>query len=145
MTKDIHNKSVLVVDDDERMLRALDKVLTNEGATVTCSSWAEGAIGILTERKGRVDLVIIDLSMPFISGLTAVYAIHSHYPKLPIVVLTAFGSPTVRAECFRQGAAAFLEKPLDSQVLIHAVTRALSPQESAKNGEQKNSTKERNE
>jgi DNA-binding NtrC family response regulator len=135
MTKDIHNKSVLVVDDDERMLRALDKVLTNEGAKVRCSSWAGGAIDILTEKKAQVDLLIIDLCMPFISGLTAVYAIHNHCPKLPIVVLTAFGSPTVRAECLRHGAVAFLEKPLDSQVLIHAVRDALSPQEPAKIGE----------
>lgn len=145
MTRDIHNKSVLVVDDDERMLRALDKVLTNEGATVTCSSWAGGAIEILTEKKPRVDLLIIDLCMPFISGMTAVYVIHSRYPKLPIVVLTAFGSPEVRAECLRQGAVAFLEKPLDASTLVGAVKDALSPREPAANGAEKNSTKERNE
>jgi DNA-binding NtrC family response regulator len=134
MTKNIHHKSVLVVDDDERMLRALDRVLTGEGATVICSSWAGGAIGILTEKKTRVDLVIIDLCMPFISGLTAVYAIHSHFPKLPIVILTGFGSPKVRDECLNQGAVAFLEKPLDASVLIEAVKGALSPQEPATNG-----------
>jgi DNA-binding NtrC family response regulator len=145
MTKDIHNKSVLVVDDDERMLRAVDKVLTNEGATVTCSSWAGGAISILTEKNARVDLVIIDLCLPFISGLTAVDAIHSHHPKLPIVVLTAFGSPTVRTECLRQGAVAFLEKPLDSQVLINAVRDVLYQQDPATNSGQKTSTKERDE
>jgi DNA-binding NtrC family response regulator len=159
MTRDIHNKSVLVVDDDERMLRALDKVLTNEGACVTCSSWAGGAIGILTEKKKRVDLVIIDLCMPFISGMTAVHAIHSHYPKLPIIVLTAFGSPHVKAECLRQGAIAFLEKPLASQVLMDAIEGVFSSRQepSAANGRfssfedkadishTKNSTKERNE
>ena len=144
MTKDIHNKSVLVVDDDERMLRAVDRVLSGEGATVTCSSWAGGAIGILTEKKAKVDLVIIDLSMPFISGLTAVYAIHSSRPKLPIVVLTGFGSPTVRAECLQQGAVAFLEKPLDASALIDAVKDALSQQESAANLGTKNSIRERN-
>jgi DNA-binding NtrC family response regulator len=147
MIKDIHNKFVLVVDDDERMLRALDKVLTNEGATVMCSSWAGGAIGILSEKSAQVDLVIIDLCMPFISGLTAVYAIHSHYPKLPIVVLTAFGSPAVRDECLRQGAVAFLEKPLDASTLIGAVGNALSPREPVTNGGHKSLTrrKERNE
>ena len=109
------------MDDDERMLRALDKVLTGEGAAVTCATWAGSAIGVLTERRTPVDLVIIDLSMPFISGLTAVYAIHNYYPKIPIIVLTAYGSPEVRAECLRQGALAFLEKPLDSDVLLNAV------------------------
>ncbi|HTV41305.1 MAG TPA: response regulator [Candidatus Sulfotelmatobacter sp.] len=121
MAKDIHNKSVLIVDDDERMLRALDKVLTNEGATVMCSSWAGSAIGLLTEKRMPVDLVIVDLSMPFISGLTTMHAIHNHYPNLPIIVLTAYGSPVVKAECLREGAAAFLEKPLNSSVLIDAI------------------------
>jgi two-component system, NtrC family, response regulator GlrR len=134
MIKGLNNKSVLVVDDDERMLRAVDKVLTSEGATVTCSSWAGSAIGILREKKMPVDLVIIDLSMPFMSGLTTVHTIHNHHPNLPIVVLTAFGSPEVKAECQREGAAAFLEKPLDSHVLIDAVRSVLFPPEPATNG-----------
>jgi CheY-like chemotaxis protein len=121
MTKDISEKSVLVVDDDERMLRALDKVLTSEGAVVTCSNRAGSAIEVLIEGKTPVDLVIVDLSMPFISGLTTVNAIHGHYPKLPIIVLTAFGSPDVRAACLEEGAVVFLEKPLDSHVLIDAI------------------------
>jgi len=122
MTKDIiHNKSVLVVDDDERMLRALDKVLTSEGANVMCSSWAGSAIGLLRDKRIPVDLVIVDLSLPFISGLTTVHAIHNHHPSLPIIVLTGYGSPAVKAECLREGAAAFLEKPLDSRVLIEAI------------------------
>jgi len=121
MTKNIRNKSVLVVDDDARMLRALDRVLTGEGAVVTCAEWAGDAIDILTERRKRIDLVITDLRMPFVSGLTAVYAIHKIHPKLPVIVLTAFGGPDVKAECFRQGAAAFLEKPLDTPQLLNVV------------------------
>ena len=80
MTNNIRNKSVLVVDDDARMLRALDKVLTGEGAVVTCAEWAGDAIDILTERRKRIDLVITDLRMPFVSGLTAVFAIHKIHP-----------------------------------------------------------------
>ena len=122
------NKSVLVVDDDVRMLRALAKVLTGEGAAVTCAQWAGDAIELLTERRKQIDLVITDLRMPFVSGMTAVYAIHKVFPKLPIIVLTAFGSPEVRAECFRQGATAFLEKPLNSQALLAVITKVfLSP------------------
>lgn len=123
------NKSVLVVDDDVRMLRALDKVLTGEGAVVTCAQWAGDAIELLTERRKRIDLVITDLRMPFVSGMTAVFAIHKLFPDLPIIVLTAFGSPEVRAECFRQGATAFLEKPLNSLELLKVISNVfLSPE-----------------
>lgn len=137
MAKDFNKKSVLIVDDDERMLRALDKVLTSEGAAVTCSSRAGSAIGALTEEKIPVDLVIIDLSMPSISGLTAMHTIHNYRPRLPIIVLTAFGSPAVRAECLREGAVAFLEKPLDSHVLIDAIKGVLAQAENGTNGNER--------
>jgi len=131
----------LIVDDDARMLRALDRVLTNEGAITTCAEWAGDAIDILTERKKRIDLVITDLRMPFVSGMTAVYAIHKILPELPIIVLTAFGSPDVKAECIRQGAAAFLEKPLDTPQLLDVIEEVFaSPEarpEPAKPGREK--------
>ncbi len=128
MMKNIRDKSVLIVDDDARMLRALKKVLTSEGAVITCAEWAGDAIDILTERKKRIDLVITDLRMPFVSGMTAVYAIHKLLPELPIIVLTAFGSPEVKAECLRQGATAFLEKPLDTLQLLEVIGRVFTSQ-----------------
>lgn len=130
MMKKLHNKSVLIIDDDARMLRALNKVLTGEGATVTCADWAGDAILVLNEREKRFDLVITDLRMPFITGLTVVYGIHKIFPALPIIVLTAFGSPDVKAECLRQGAAAFLEKPLDTTQLLDVIEEVFNAQKS---------------
>jgi DNA-binding NtrC family response regulator len=121
MTDTICHKSILLVDDDARTLRALDKVLSGEGAIVTCANWAGDAVDILTERRKVIDLVITDLRMPMFSGLTALYAIHKIFPAMPVIVLTAFGSPVVRAECLREGADAFLEKPLDSRQLLEVI------------------------
>jgi DNA-binding NtrC family response regulator len=119
--KKLRNKSVLIVDDDPGMLRALEKVLAGEGANVTCAAWAGDAIEILTARRKRVDLVITDLRMPILTGMTVVYAIHEVFPALPVIVLTAFASPDVKTECLRQGAVAFLEKPLDTPQLLTAI------------------------
>ena len=112
-TNAMPNKTILIVDDDARMLRALEKVLHGEGMTVIPAFEASEAVEILTQRTRRVDLVITDLRMPFVNGITLLYAIHEILPALPVIVLTAFGDPDVRAECYRQGAAAFLEKPMD--------------------------------
>lgn len=136
VTKNIRNKSILVVDDDTRWLRALDKVLTGEGAVVSRAQWAGDALDILTERKLRFDLLITDLRMPFVTGLTVVYSVHKMFPALPIIVLTAFGSPEVKAECCRQGASAFLEKPLDTAALLEVIegviaTHPANPEASA--------------
>ena len=134
---DLSGKSILVIDDDPGMLRALDKVLSGEGAAVTTVGWAGDAVDILTKRERVFDLVITDLRMPFVTGVTVVYAIHEIFPQLPVIVLTAFGSPDVRDECREQGAAAFLEKPLDSEELIRTVQEALgliapAPQKTSK-------------
>jgi DNA-binding NtrC family response regulator len=125
MTK-LQDKLVLIIDDDAGMLRALDKVLTGEGATVIRAQWAVDAMEFLTGRKIPVELVITDLRMPFVTGITVVYAIHEVFPNLPVIVLTAFGSPDVKAECLRQGAAAFLEKPLNTMELMAAVAKVFA-------------------
>jgi DNA-binding NtrC family response regulator len=130
MTKKLHDKSVLIVEDNQGMLRALDKVLTGEGAVVTCAAWAGDAMDVLTARKKQFDLVITDLQMPFVTGITVVYAIHKISPALPVIVLTAFGSPDVEAECLRQGAAAFLEKPLNTPQLLDVIERVFASQKS---------------
>jgi DNA-binding NtrC family response regulator len=108
------------------MLRALNKVLSGEGATVTCAVEAAEAVEVLTRRKKPMDLVITDLRMPFMTGMTLIYAIHEIFPALPVLVLTAFGSPVVRAACQGQGAAAFLGKPLDTTKLLAAIENVLA-------------------
>jgi DNA-binding NtrC family response regulator len=129
--KKLRNKSVLIVDDDPGMLRALEKVLAGEGANVTCAAWAGDAIEILTARGKRVDLVITDLRMPILTGMTVVYAIHEVFPGLPVIVLTAYGSADVKRECLRQGAVAFLEKPLDTSQLLTAIEGVFDLQKGA--------------
>ena len=130
--KKLRNTSVLIIEDDAGMLCALDKVLTGEGADVTCAAWAGDAIDILTARKKRIDLVITDLRMPILTGITVVYAIHEVFPALPIIVLTAFGSPDAKAECLRQGAAAFLEKPLDTPQVLTAIEGVFASQKAGR-------------
>ena len=125
MTTRLRNKSILVVEDDAAMLRALERVIQSESATVTSASDVPQAVDILTRRQRRFDLVLTDLRMPLVTGLTLVYAIREVFPKVPVVVLTAFGSPEVKAECLRQGAAGFLEKPLDAEQLVAALETAL--------------------
>lgn len=129
--KELHERNILIIDDDAGMLRALDKVLTGDGAVVGCSESAEEGMKILNDRQKRVDLVITDLRMPYVSGMTVIYVLHENFPRLPVMVLTAFGSPYVKAECIRQGAAAVLEKPVDTTQLLAAIERVFAAQETS--------------
>ncbi len=127
---ELHDKSILIVDDDAGMLCALDKVLTGAGAVVTCVGCPADAMAILTGRQRSIDLMITDLSMPFDSGtgMTVIRAAHQILPTMPVIVLTAYGSPAVKAECLCQGATLFLEKPLNTPQLLTAIEGALASQ-----------------
>jgi two-component system response regulator GlrR len=133
-------KSILAVDDDVRMVRALERVLRGDGMDVIPAFGSCQALEILTRRQRKLDLVLTDLLMPsLVDGMMLLSAIHKLFPALPVVVLTGVGSPQIRAECLRRGAAAYLEKPFDSEQLLSGVKQALSEET---NSNQRESTKD---
>jgi DNA-binding NtrC family response regulator len=123
---DLRNKSVLVVDDDLGMLRAMTRVLSKEGMRVTGVSDPTVVVAKLMESESRFDLVITDLRMPMFSG-RGVLALASALPELPVIIITAFGGPDAEAQAIQLGAFAFLEKPVAAAELIDVVKRALAP------------------
>jgi len=122
---ELQDKSVLVVDDDPGMLRAVSKVLAREGMQVTGVSEPVTVVKKLADSEKRFDLVITDLRMPIFSG-RGVLALASALPELPVIIITAFGGPDVEAQTLRLGAFAFLEKPVSAAQLIEVVKRALA-------------------
>ena len=122
--KNLRNKSVLVVDDDTGMLRAMTKVLANEGMQVTGVSDPTAVATKLAQSGKRFDLVITDLRMPGFSG-RGVLALASALPELPVIIITAFGGPEVEAQALQLGAFAFLEKPVAAAELVDVVKRAI--------------------
>lgn len=125
----INGKSILVIDDDAGMLRALNKVLSGEGAVVTSAGYAGEAMEHLTGWSERFDVIITDLRMPIVGGQAILSAVAVAFPQVPVIVITAFGNPEVKAQCMQQGAAAFLEKPLDTPQLLQAIESAFAPRE----------------
>ena len=121
---ELRNKSVLIVDDDSGMLRAMTKVLANEGMYVTSVSDPTTVVTQLGESGKRFDLVITDLRMPMFSG-RGVLALASGLQNLPVIIITAFGGSEVKAQALQLGAFAFLEKPVAAAELVDVVKRAL--------------------
>jgi len=123
----IGNKSVLVIDDDVGMLRALNKVLSGEGCMVATATSPEAAVDFLNRGQHYFDLVITDLRMPTIDGTVILRAVKQAYPDVPVIIITAFGSAEVKTQAYEQGATAFLEKPVDTEQLVAVIENALSP------------------
>jgi len=109
------------------MLRALNKVLSGEGGTVAGAANSSVAMVYLLDSKLNFDLVITDIRMPLVDGLEVLDIVKTNRPSVPVIIITAFGSPEVKSESLRQGAAAFLEKPVDTAELLVAIEHVFAP------------------
>ena len=104
-------RCVLVVDDDEDSLRALERLLIDDGfSTVTA---ADGEAAIVAARRARPDVVITDLKMPGMHGIELCRRLHEIDDELPVVVMTGGADMQAVIESLRAGAEDFLVKPLD--------------------------------
>jgi len=111
---------VLVVDDDERVLKSLARILRAESYDVVALSDPLDSIP-LVEGDPQLDVAIIDLMMPGMDGLELCERIRRRRPALEVVVMTAFGSIENAVKAIRAGAFDFLTKPFPSNDAVLVV------------------------
>jgi DNA-binding NtrC family response regulator len=115
--------SVLLVDDDAALRRALADRLAHWGHDVVQAG--SGAEAIEAARRREFDLVLLDLSMPGIDGREVLRVLREEGCPSDVVVLTAHGSVEAAVEALKGGAADFLVKPADFEVLRRVVNRSV--------------------
>jgi DNA-binding NtrC family response regulator len=115
---------ILIVEDRDSLRRLLERALAQEGYEVL--SAADGREGIRLARESPVDLVLTDLMLPEASGLEVLAASRAAHPRVPVVVLTGFGTVGSAVEAMKLGAYDFLEKPVELDDLARLVERALA-------------------
>jgi DNA-binding response OmpR family regulator len=106
---------ILVVDDERNIRNNLGMVLEVEGYKVDTASNGEEALQRVKE--GRYDIAFIDIQMPKMDGLELLRSLRGLRPKLPVVMLTAFGTVVRAVEAMKLGAVDFLEKPFDPKII----------------------------
>jgi DNA-binding response OmpR family regulator len=122
---------ILLAEDNQEMRAMLALALTHEGYNVVeCCNGEELSL-CLRESSFRnsesIDLVISDIRMPGMSGL-GVLAVHGQKARCPpMILMTAFGDATTRAEAQRMGAVAFFDKPFGLDELIRKVREITPP------------------
>jgi CheY-like chemotaxis protein len=112
-------RRILVVEDDVRNVFALSSVLEPRGAKVTIARNGREALEALGPTP-NVDLVLMDIMMPEMDGLTAMREIRRRdgFERLPIIALTAKATADDRAQCLAAGANDYIPKPLDVDKLV---------------------------
>ncbi len=113
---------LLVADDDRAIRESLERVLTLEGHRVVAV--ADGAAALEAARNEQVDLIVLDLMMPAVDGLTVCRVLRSEDDRTPILMLTARTETSDRVAGLDAGADDYLPKPFDPAELLARV-RAL--------------------
>ena len=117
---------ILVVDDEVGMQIALREVLQRLGHQVTVKGDGAAALSALEEES--FDLVLTDVRMPELSGLELLDHLRVRWPKLPAVIMTAYGTVEDAVEAMKKGAADYLLKPFSSETIEQLVARQLKNQ-----------------
>jgi len=119
----MHTATILVADDDAVARELLADALRHEGYAV--EAFASGEEVIARGREGRVDLVLTDIRMGAVDGLTVLREFKRMSPDTEVVVLTAFGSLEGAIEAIKQGAYDYLAKPFKKEEIKLVVHRSL--------------------
>lgn len=114
---------LLVVDDDTGHRDMLKALLTRWGFQVTCAE--DGLEAVERIREAPYDVVLMDVRMARMDGISALKAIKAYNPAVPVVIMTAYSAVESAVEALKSGAYDYLVKPLDFDALRHALHRTL--------------------
>src|SRR5882672_3741837 len=122
-------KQVLIVDDEPNLRKILSAQLSRDGYDVLTAE--DGEEGLQLLREHHIDLVVTDLKMPKVDGMTLLREALREDPELPIVMITAHGTVDTAVEALKLGAFDYLTKPFDKDEVRQIVGKALRTRELA--------------
>jgi DNA-binding NarL/FixJ family response regulator len=120
---------VLVVDDHPAFRKALTSALSMVDGFEVAGEAGGGVAACSEAAQLHPDVVLMDLSMPDLSGIDAMRVIHEKKPDLPVVILTAHADPGVEKEARAAGASGFLAKGIGLDDLVFVLHEAAEPEE----------------
>ena len=115
--------TILIIDDDDQLRQSFEKLLAQEGHTVHTAPTGEAGIAMVQEAVP--DLVITDVRLPGMSGLETFRAMRDIEPKLPVIVMTAFGTTETAIEATKLGAFDYVLKPFEIPEILSLIKQGV--------------------
>jgi len=116
--------TILIIDDDDQLRKSFDKLLTEEGYNV--ENAASGEEGLKMIQNKIPDIVILDMRLPGMNGLETFQEIYKMEPKLPVIIMTAYGTTETAIEATKAGAFDYILKPFDIPDMLTIIEQALN-------------------
>ncbi len=126
--------TVLVVEDDSSLREALGDTLELAGYSVKTAADGDSALGMLATEP--VGLVVSDVQMRPMDGHHLMQQIRTRFPRVPVLLMTAYGSIDKAVRAIRDGAVDYMAKPFEAEVLLNKVARYLTEPETEDGNEQ---------
>jgi CheY-like chemotaxis protein len=123
----LEGRRILIVEDDVRNVFALTSILEPRGAIIEIARNGREAIDALNrfheDPDRTIDLVLMDVMMPEMDGISATIEIRKHpdWKKLPVIMLTAKAMSDDQERCLSAGASDYMSKPLDVEKLLSLI------------------------
>ncbi|HBN76372.1 MAG TPA: sigma-54-dependent Fis family transcriptional regulator, partial [Planctomycetaceae bacterium] len=114
---------ILIVDDEPSICWALEQALSEDGHIITTTATAEDALEITSRQIP--DVVVMDIRLPGIDGLTALEQLQTRIGSTPIIMITAFGNLETAVKAINRGAFEYLTKPFNLEDAIQVIRKAL--------------------
>ncbi len=115
--------TILIIDDDDQLRKSFERLLMEEGYSVKSAPSGELGLDLVTETVP--DLVILDMRLPGMNGLETFHAIHKIEPKLPVIIMTAYGTTETAIEATKMGAFDYILKPFEVPDMLAVIRQAL--------------------
>ncbi len=113
---------ILVADDEPNLRRVLVAILKREGYDVAQAADGIEALALIDD---TMDVVITDLKMPRVDGMKVLQEVSANYPKIPVIMITAFGSVDNAVAAVKAGAFDYIEKPFEQEQIRQIVEKAV--------------------
>lgn len=120
-----HQPTVLVVEDNDLATMGMATTLAREGYLALTAATGHDALGTLRQPLSRIDVVILDVHLPDVSGIDICARLRELYPQLPVIVCTGEATPEEIMQLLRLGVRRYFQKPVSPDELLSAVEAAL--------------------
>jgi DNA-binding response OmpR family regulator len=121
----LRQPTVLVVEDDDLVRDTMTRILVAEGYLVLTAQSGHDAIGTLRAPLSPIDVVLLDVHLPDVSGIDLCARLRTLHPKLPVVVCTGEADPEEAARLLALGVHRYFRKPIAVDELLATVEAAL--------------------
>ena len=122
---DGNDRTVMIIDDEDVIQTVLGEILLQLGYKVVRAKTGKEALEMLTENDERVDVILLDMIMPGLSGGETFQRLSEYWPEIPVVVVTGYADEKKTQKMLENGLAGFIEKPFKAAQIAEKINEIL--------------------